>query len=98
MKIRLFVFLQHGRHETIDISPVVSPRIASASACYRSALFEICDLRGERRLEIHKGGLRAKPTPSGVPVEITSPATSRAGTSTSARTAPSKCLPTTPST
>ena len=25
---------------------------------------------------IHKGGLRAKPTPSGVPVEITSPATS----------------------
>ena len=51
MKIRLFVFLQHGRHETIDISPVVSPRIASASACYRSALFEICDLRGERRLE-----------------------------------------------
>jgi hypothetical protein len=32
MKIRLVVFLQHGRHETIDISPVVSPRIASASA------------------------------------------------------------------
>ena len=51
MKIRLLVFLQHGRHETIDISPVVSPRIASASACYRSALFEIGDLRGERRLE-----------------------------------------------
>jgi hypothetical protein len=51
MKIRLLVFLQHGRHETIDISHVVSPRIASASACYRSALFEICDLRGERRLE-----------------------------------------------
>src|SRR6266403_2617238 len=24
MKIRLLVFLQHGRHETIDISPVVS--------------------------------------------------------------------------
>ena len=31
MKIRLLVFLQHERHETIDISPVVSPRIATAS-------------------------------------------------------------------